>query len=77
MFLVDFFIFLAYREVSKFWLYPTFDYTVKKISLKIVVSVLEVYVHKQSLKIQTYVCWKFKVGVRKNNFDNCKITAVV
>ena len=39
--------------------------------------ILEVFMHKHSLKIQTYLCWKFKVRSLKNNSDNCKITAAM
>ena len=49
----------------------------EKICLKITVVVLEVFMHKQSLKIQTYLCWKFKVRVSKNNSDVRKITVAV
>ena len=28
------------------------------------VMVLEVFMHNQSLKIQTHLCWKFEVRVR-------------
>ena len=50
----------------------------KKNRLKITVQVLEVFMHKQSLKIQTHLCWKFKVNrVPKNNSDNRKIIAAV
>ena len=45
----------------------------KKIRLKITLPVLEEFMHKESLKIQTRLCLKFKVTVL-NNFDEHKIT---
>ena len=47
-----------------------------KICLKITVLVLESFMHKQSLKIRTHLCWKFNGGL-KNNSDNRRITAAV
>ena len=49
----------------------------KKSCLKITVLVLEVFMHKQSLKIYTHLCWRFKVSVPKINSDNRKITAAM
>ena len=47
--------------------------TLKKIWLIITLPVLEEFMHKESLKIQTRLCLKFKVTVL-NNFDEHKIT---
>ena len=38
----------------------------KKICLKITVPVLKVFMHKQSLKIRTHLCWEFEVRVLEN-----------
>ena len=54
-----------------------FDYTVKKISLKVRVPVLKVFMHEQFLKIQTDLFWKFEMRIPKNISDNRKITAAV
>ena len=48
-----------------------------KICFKMTVPVLSVFLHKQSLKIQTHLCSKFEVSVPKSNSDNGKPTAAV
>ena len=52
-------------------------YTVIKIYSEITEPELEVFMHKQSLKIARHLCWKFKVRVIKNNSDDRLIDAEV
>ena len=54
-----------------------FEKYTKKIYSKITVLVFEVFMHKQSVKIQKHLCWKFKVRVLKKNSDNPEIIPTV